>query len=320
MAVVAATSNDIPLLRVRGAANAQLALPAGPDTVFYVASQTKSYVGLVAAELDADGTLPLATTLAEVWPDLSLPPPADARQLTMLDLLTHQLPLLNDPLVVRTSYEAEVRAEEYPQWLARSEPRPPGFRYDNLGYIVYAAALETVTGRSWRFWLERRLLVPLALTRTSTRTSAFAEGEIVCRHMPHGRGWRAMPPKADALMHAAGGLVTSPRDAATWMQANLRRSAPGIGQETFLTAHRPVIPARQDDGPFAWQHYALGVQTGRIGHLPIVGCRGGYEGARSLTVLAPSRDIGLTLMVGTHSGTREMLDRMAACFFEALQD
>lgn len=313
-----ATSHEIPLLHVHGAANAERFRPASPNAAFYVASQTKSYVGLMAAQLDEDGTIPLGMTLAEVWPALSLPPPADPRRVTLLDLLTHQLPILNDPLVVQTSFETEVRSDEYPRILAGSEVRAAGFRYDNLGYLIYAAALETVTGQSWRSWIERLLLVPLAMTRTSTRTSSIPEDEIVWRHAPQGRQWRAIPPKADALMHAAGGLVTSPRDAAKWMQANLRRSAPGISRKAFAKAQRPVVSARQDDGPFDWRSYALGVQLGAIAGLPILGCRGGYEGARSLTVLAPRRDIGLTLMVGTDSKTRALLDRIAASFFEAL--
>ena len=291
--------------------------PARPDTPFYLASQTKSYVGLLAARLDADAILPLEHSLEDVWPGLTLPGlPAD--RITMRHLLTHRLALTHDAVVETTSFQREVPAAAYPELLARAEPRETGYRYDNLGYLVYAASLETVTGREWKHWLDERICRPLGLCRTSARSSDFPASELAWRHVREQRRWRTLPPKPDALMHAAGGLYSSPVDLATWMQAHLARGAGDVTEAHFRCAHRLCVHTRSVDGPFRWTGYALGLQCGSIAGIRVLGHRGGYPGARSLGVIAPSANVGLALAVNADFGTRELLDRLAQAFFGAL--
>jgi CubicO group peptidase (beta-lactamase class C family) len=318
IAVVAVTAAEIPLLFVDGLANHETAAPATADTPFYLASQTKSYVGLLAALLDGEGILPLDRTLSEVWPDLVLPKPVRPAAITMRHLLTHQLPLANDELVLKTSYEEQVGAEDCPKWLAASAVRRPGFQYDNLGYIVYAAALERMTGISWKDWVQERLLKPLGLSRTSARTSAFDLSELAWRHRRHANGWQALPPKADMLMHAAGGLVSSPADIAKWMQANLRRSGGDIPTMAFTTAQTAAVVDAKIEGDFEWTGYALGQQVGTVAGVAILGHRGGYEGARSITIICPAKRVGFAAAVNADAGTRELLDGLTTAFFGSL--
>ena len=72
---------DAGWIDVRGRVRAYRDGLADADTRFYIASQTKSFIGLLAAVLDARGEFPLSRTLAEVWPDLRLPPPAPGRRM-----------------------------------------------------------------------------------------------------------------------------------------------------------------------------------------------------------------------------------------------
>ena len=318
LAAVVATPHDIPLLHTQGSLSTETHRPVGRDTPFYIASQTKSYLGLLAALLHYKEILPLHVTLDEVWPQLKLPNRLDARDVSLLHLLTHQLPLTSDKLCQRTSYEDEVLAAEYPTLLASFQPRKPGFQYDNLGYLVYAASLETVTGISWKEWLQHNIFGPLCMTQTSSRTSDFPICELPWRQLREDGHWRSYPPKPDALMHAAGGLYSSPVDLAKWMQANLSCKANGFPQEVFRCAHDPIVRAESIDGPFRWTHYGLGLQLGSINGVDVLGHRGGYAGARSLTVIAPGAEVGLALAVTADFETREVLDRIVSAFFWGL--
>jgi CubicO group peptidase (beta-lactamase class C family) len=318
VAVVAVGAQGPPLVHVAGKANIATGREATAETPFYIASQTKAFVGLTAARLDEDGTVPMELALSAVWPALTLPPPIDPGAVTLRDLLTHQVPLLNDELVLRTSYEAEVPAGDYPRLLAAAHPRAPGFRYDNLGYLIYAAALEARTGRSWKTMLEDVVLSPMGLRRTSARTSAFVPDELAWRHLWDGRVWQAQPPKPDALMHAAGGLMASPGGMAAWLQSNLRHQAPGLAPHVFRCAQAWRVAAVQEDGPFHWHGYGLGQQLGEIEGVPVLGHRGGYEGARSIAVFSEPAGAGLAIMTNSDFGTRELIDRLCAAFFGAL--
>src|SRR5690606_3372753 len=73
IAVIFVRAGVESIVRVEGVADVRTGVPADGRTAFYVASMTKSFVGLLAAKLDAMGILPLATTLAGQWPALLLP-------------------------------------------------------------------------------------------------------------------------------------------------------------------------------------------------------------------------------------------------------
>jgi CubicO group peptidase (beta-lactamase class C family) len=289
----------------RGDAGAGTQADVDADTLFYIASQTKSFMGLLAAVLDRTGVLPLDTTLADVWPGLRLPAPADPRRITMDDLLSHQEGLTTDTLNFVTAYVRDIPAAEYPRWLqSDTSVRSPGFRYANLGDLVYGAALEARTGRNWRDWLDDAVLRPLRLQDgVVSRPSRVAAERVAWNHQWDGRAWRAFAPKPDALMHAAGGLLASSRAMGTWMQANLGLAGAGsaLDAKDFERAQAPVATAKLADGEIDCNGYSLGWYTCTYKGQHALMHPGSYVGAVSVTVLVPSAHAGLALAVDSDS-------------------
>jgi CubicO group peptidase (beta-lactamase class C family) len=302
--IVIAHGADAPLIEVHGRARADRPTPANRHTLFYIASQTKSFIGLLAAILDRKGVLPLDTTLAQVWPGLKLPAPADPGRITMADLLSHQEGLRTDTLNLVTAYVRDVPAADYPHLLASdTRTRKPGFRYANLGDLVYGAALKARTGRSWRDWLDAEVLEPLQLKHVVSRTSTVAPALLSWNHQWDGAHWIALAPKPDALMHAAGGLMASSEDMATWMRANLAPLAAGGGIDpvAFRVAQHPLARADLADGEINCDGYSLGWYTCTYKGEHVLMHPGSYTGAVSVTVLVPSADAGMSLMVNSDS-------------------
>jgi CubicO group peptidase (beta-lactamase class C family) len=297
MAVVV-QGDATPLRLVRGKARAGESAPVDRDSHFYIASQTKSFMGLLGAHLDETGVLPLDTTLADVWPGLALPAPADAAAITMADLLSHEEGLKTDTLNFLTAYVRAVPAADYPSMLARyTEAREPGFRYANLGDLVYGAALEARTGKPWQAWLDEAVLRPLGLDHTHSRTSAVSSKEQTWNHRWDGSAWHPSPPKPDALMHAAGGLTATADDLAAWMRVNLQRRSPTgtPSAASFERAQRPVAEAKLSDGEFVCDGYSLGWYACGYRGERVLMHPGSYVGVTSVTLLLPQRDAGLSL-------------------------
>jgi CubicO group peptidase (beta-lactamase class C family) len=304
VSAVVVEGDATPLLYVNGLAHAGTGVRADHATLFYVASQTKSFIGLLAAQLDAEGVLPLDTTLAQVWPKLQLPAPADPASITLADLLSHQEPLTTKTLNHLTAYVRAVPATDYPDLLARyTEARKPGFRYSNLGDLIYGAALQVRTGRSWHDWLHVGVLQPLGLVDAQTATSGIAPRRLAWSHQWDGTGWHALPPKPDALMHAAGGLALSSDDMASWMRANLaRRSSSGTPTTaSFERAQRPIVHADLADGEIDCDGYSLGWYTCGYKGERVLMHPGSYPGVVSVTVLLPTRNAGLSLVINSDS-------------------
>jgi CubicO group peptidase (beta-lactamase class C family) len=310
MAAVIVQGDATPWIHMGGSARANAVVPVDADTRFYIASQTKSFMGLLGAMLDARGEFPLSTTLADVWPELRLPPPADPRPITMADLLSHQEGLSTSTLNVVTAYVRDVPAAEYPALLASEvTPREAGFRYANIGDLIYGAALEASTGRNWRAWLDGALLGPLALEGISPRTSTVTAAHLTWNHQWDGTQWRVLPPKPDALMHAAGGLVASPRAMARWMQLNLGIVDPnGVFTAAALQrSQRPIAKSNLADGEIDCNGYSLGWYSCTYRGQQALLHPGSYNGAVSVTVLVPSARAGLSLMANSDSAMEGLM-------------
>lgn len=304
VSVVVVHSEATPLLLAQGPLHAGHETMADANSRFYIASQTKSFVGLLAVELDAQGVLPLSTTLAEVWPGLRLPSPAEPERITLVDLLTHQAPLRTDTLNLLTAYVRHVPSADYPALLAEhTQPREPGFAYANLGYLIYGAALEARTGRSWQDELQQRVLQPLQLRYVHPRSSEVAQEALAWNHQWDGQRWLATPPKPDALMHAAGGLYASSADMARWLRANLRLQSPSgqPSRTSFERAQRPVVEARLADSEFVCDGYSLGWYACAYRGHRVRMHPGSYRGAVSVSLLLPDLDAGLSFAVNSDS-------------------
>lgn len=293
-----------PLSLVQGVARAGDPRRVDRRSQFYIASQTKSFLALLAARLDESEVLPLDTTLAQVWPRLTLPAPADPARISMADLLSHQENLKTDTLNFLTAYVRAVPAADYPAMLARyTQARDEGFRYANLGDLIYGAALETRTGRPWQRWMQDEVLTPLRLDQVHSRTSSIPARRLTWNHRWDGTAWIAYPPKPDELMHAAGGLMASADDMARWMRANLRRRSPGgvPSARSFQRAQQPLAQADLSDREFACDGYSLGWYSCKYRDQAVLMHPGSYTGVVSVTMLLPAMQTGLALVVNSDS-------------------
>ncbi|MCX4245252.1 serine hydrolase domain-containing protein [Paraliomyxa miuraensis] len=171
-----------------GVADRQTGVPVTGDTVFRVASITKSVVGLGVARLAWQGRLSLDEPLSRSLPELVIPNPWDAeRPVTLAHALEH------------TAGFDDMRFNE---WFSEDEsmdpasalginPRSravrwrPGSRmaYSNVGYTVAALAIERATGEPFDAWLSAEVLAPLgmgnaAFRRTPERMARLATGYV----------------------------------------------------------------------------------------------------------------------------------------------
>ena len=346
-AVIVVTADGRRYVRVHGEAKAGSGYAVTADTAFYIASMTKAYVGLLAARLDADGVLPLNTTLSAVWPGLQLPRVSrHADAISLRDLLVHSIPFTAPEITFLEAYVRDVAPSEYPRLLERyAVARQDGFQYDNLGYNIYAAALEARTGRNWREWLREKVFTPLRMTHTSGRTSGYAADTIAWSHQragalktewPQSGGWLLIPPKADGMMQSAGGLMTTANDMARWLDAQLAGRGPdgsGLTPQIFARTRedRVARPSAADgfscDGyVYGWNVCTLRMRAKAdatnadyaIG--PVYQHGGGYVGVRSLMTVAPGLGLGIAFLSNSDSMTGWLSQEVTKLAVELHQD
>ena len=326
--VVVVTADDILLNRTDGIRHTQTGAPFTPDTPIYIASQTKAYMGLLAARLDAEGILPLDNTIADYWPDLDLPGEANAADWTLRDLITHQVPVDVGVLTFLEAYAMRVEPAHYPALIeAYGTPRETGFDYSNVGYNIYGAILETATGRAWQDWLAQDIFQPLGLETTSARTSDFSLDTLSWNHIWTGEetGWADVPPKTDGMMQSAGGMVASTSDMARWLQLQLRGEGPagsGITVDMVTTAQTSFVDTHQEDGRNAIElpcsGYALGWNVCDFeGHTLYVH-GGAYTGARTMMAFSPDLGVGIASFSNSDNMTGWLTSRTLIMYLQFL--
>ena len=290
-----------------GRADIEAGLSATADTSFYIASSTKSFVGLALALLDARGEIDLDWTLAGLAPDIAFAPEVRPSEVTLRHLLTHSHGLDGGAITFRLAYSGEHDPATLWRLLGRIEPNreaPLGtFEYGNIGYNVATMLVERRLGRAWQEIVETEVLEPLGLRRTVTRGLARARADAVFAVpydslVPDGPA-RLYLVKEDDTMQSAGGMYSSANDMARWLQVNLAaaRGAPSpLPAAVVAATHAPAAALDQRFEMFQRTGYGLGWYSGEYEGETLFHSFGGFAGARAHVSFMPSRDLGVAVL------------------------
>ena len=202
--------------------------PVDPDTVFGIASMSKSITALAAAILETEGRLSYDDPVTKYFPDFSVPGvPRDMVTLRTLAQHTAGIPPM-EPLEWSIAMNSRERENEYSRKLRETAPNKmdrieqiidyiahcpyptvgaPGenMSYCNEGYAILSYAVDQAAGMPLEDFCRERIFRPLGMTRTvmdddcvSAHEMAgeniaslfeFEEDKLVCDD-----NWSVLPP------------------------------------------------------------------------------------------------------------------------------
>ena len=294
-----------------------------PDTVFRIASMTKSFTALAILKLRDEGKLSLDDPAAKYVPELSglHYPTADSPVLTVRHLLTHSEGFPEDnPWGDRQLAQAQ---ETMSAWMKNGIPfsTVPGtaYEYSNYGFAILGQIVERVSKQPYDEYMATQLLGPLGLKDTTFHLEQIPPARRARGYRWEDEAWKEEPVLAHGTFGAMGGLWTSLRDLARYaayqMSAWPPRSAPDEGpvnrssmreqQQAWrwqrARATRPTLD-RPPELSVAAYGYGLRIsQTCRFGH--VVSHGGGLPGYGSLMMWLPEYGVGLVAMANvTYAG------------------
>lgn len=309
------------LTRGYGMRDRERQLPADAETVYYIASSTKSYVGLLTSILAARGVVDLDAPIERYLPEVRF----ENRTVTLRTLLTHTAGIRNDGIVMRTAFTGEHTQTELIELLGRSETREPKFAYDNIGYVAAGLVLERVTGKTWQELLASEVFGPAGMSRT-TAIMSRASAWPLAKPYDLGRDLTVQPIanlKNDRTMHAAGGIVTTPRDLARWLEANVNAGRVAGRQllpaAAFVEAHKQQVTLPDSNSyRFRRYGYALGWYHSEYEGATLLHHFGGYEGWRAHISFLPQERHGVAAVVNYGGTGAQVRDLIAAYAYDVL--
>lgn len=200
LAVAAARDGTLEFGGGFGYRDLESRLPPTVDTVFPVASVTKSFTALAIMQLQDEGRLSVTDPVIKYLPEFRTPDPVSTSRITIHHFLTHTagLPPLPsrwfafardvardlDPGDIPVQLNSRAPIDTYEQlmefivdtqWIPLG---PPGrfMSYSNEGYALLGAIIERVSGLPYSQYIRRHILSPLGLRHTGFDTEMPGEG------------------------------------------------------------------------------------------------------------------------------------------------
>lgn len=210
--------------------------PVTPDSVFRIASMTKSFTAMAVISLRDEGRFQLDTPAEAVVPELARLryPTRDSAPVTIRQLLTMSAGFpQDDPWADR-----QLACDEatFTDWLRGgiSFSNPPGvtFEYSNYGYAILGRIITTVSGMPYQTYIQEHILKPLGMTSSTFDVRAVAPERLALGYRREDNQWTAEPPLADGVFGAMGGLFTTITDFARYMALLLSAFPPRDDDDT----------------------------------------------------------------------------------------
>lgn len=303
--------DDKPIfMRAYGLANKEAGTKADVDTLYYIASSTKSYMALAAALLDREGKVKLNDPMTKYAPGVTFKTPIPEK-VTIRDLLTHTSSLRNSPLVWRLAYTGEVDDKDILRVTADGttydDQNYGKYAYTNLGYNIYGVLLKRSLGKKWQDVLQEKVFAPLALKQTTAyvskaRAAKLSVAESYLFSPETGTIIRSPIAKLDNNMQSAGGIYTSIADLSRWLRINMNDGKLDgkqlIPADVMRSVHTGYADTVRDSPPFTGNgKYGLGWQIGKYRDENVIYHHGGYAGWSSHVSYMPDKKIGVAVMI-----------------------
>ncbi|MCA1578206.1 MAG: beta-lactamase family protein [Acidobacteria bacterium] len=307
---------EVVWVKAAGIREATNKAPVTPETVFRIASMTKSFTALAILKLRDDGKLSLDDPVTRYVPALAdLPyPTSDSPTITIRHLLTHSEGFPEDN--AWGDRQLAQTDETMRAWMRAGIPfsTVPGtaYEYSNYGFAILGQIIAKASGGPYANYMRDNILRPLGMNSTTFEKSEVPQDRIALGYRREDNAWKAEPILAHGSFGAMGGLWTNTHDLARWVAFLMSAFPPrdevdrgpvkrgSVREMQQLWRMSPGSAFRSTtDAPLqlnvSGYGYGLGVaQDCRFAY--VIGHGGGLPGYGSLMRWLPGYGVGLIAM------------------------
>lgn len=322
LALAVLEEGQVVYARTEGELLAGSGRKVGTDSLFKIASNTKSMTTALLARLVDAGKLRWDDPVTKYLPDFRMHDDWVTREMQVRDLLIHNSglragagDLMLWPEPNRFNRGDVIHGLRYLKPVHSFRSR---YDYDNLLYIVAGEVAAAAGGAPYEQLLRREVFAPLGMD--GCRVGAFARADAAPLAQPHARrDGRYVPVRQDGEaiaatpMDPAGGVRCGLDDMTRWLRAWLDPAAPARDGRPWLSAQQrgelwraqmPMTPTRRQR-EWSNTHFAAYGYGWRLSDFDgefKVGHTGTLMGMYSLTALLPQRKAGFVVLINADAG------------------
>lgn len=300
--------------------------PVTDETLFPLASVSKTFAGTLAALLASEGLLDLDTPLTEEWPGFRLAPRNVAQQITVGHLLSHT------GGVVPNAYDNLLEAgktipEIIPSFKKVKPLCKPGecYGYQNVMFSLAEPALAHAGGSDYPILVKDRIFTPLGMADSGVGFAFYnGSNNKAVPHVKARKQWYQRRHKPNYYRATpAAGVNASIRDMVLWVDAIMGKRPDVVPTDAIQLATSPRVNSTRERWRRHWRDhvsrtwYALGWRIFRFDGQDIVLHGGGVTGFRTLISFLPGEDTALVLLF---NGETRIHDKIATAFWTDVMD
>lgn len=298
------TSDEVLDVQTWGVRSRDGEAPVDAQTVFRIASVSKTFAGAVAALLVHDRKQQWDTPLITLLPQYHIGTEPVSKDMTLRHVLSHTTGLMphaySNMLDAGVAYDKiQEKFQEIPTVC------PPGrcYGYQNVVFSLVSDVVEVSEHLTYEEFVQTRILTPLGMKNASLGLEGYAGRDNVSSpHQFGGENWRvATTNAAYYTVGPAAGVNASVEDMMLWAQANLGAFPAVLPPEVLKEQHAPVVETPSGNYFNRWPRlekawYGLGWRVFDYGGRRVIHHGGGVRGFRSEVVLVPELDIAMVVL------------------------
>ncbi|MGE7635735.1 serine hydrolase [Bacillus paramycoides] len=208
-----------------GYADKEKKIPVTKDTVFQIASVSKTFTALAVMQQVDKGNLKLDQDVQKYLGGLQIPNQT-GKPLTLFDMLTYTSGVDSPDLTTITGPEYVNNSIPMKEFFSKHMPtvvRPPGeaYTYDNVSFALAGFAVENVTSTPFSKYMENNIFKPLDMKSTSMSFTPELLERMATHYGPTGE---PSPTSGSGLRDAPqGGILSTAEDMSKYMIMQLQK-------------------------------------------------------------------------------------------------
>lgn len=276
--------------------------PVDENTIFQMASVSKTFTATLAATLVQAGKFGWDTPIFNVLPEFRFPTDYGTRWITMRDLLAHRTgwPQFTGDMLDNLGYDR-------PEILHRLRYLEPACslrewpNYSNPGFFVAGEVCARADGGTWNTALENRVLKPLGMTRTFASMKAIDRPNSSANHGLVDGKIALIEPSDQDTMGAAGGVTSTAADLAKLLLMYVNGDSilkPETIEDVFERAisAKPSFTEQPPISDTTGFYYGMGVGSFDWADVRVIEKGGALAGVRTIIIVVPEKKAAIAVL------------------------
>jgi len=307
-------------MRGFGVTNVDNPQPITADTIFPVASISKTVTTTAIMRLVEQGKINLNAPVRTYLPDFKLADETAARDVTIWHLLTHtpgwEGQLTPEDRGTQTLAYFVETMKDLPQLAKPGEV----WSYNNAGFSVAGRVIEVVTGRSIHEALRTLVFDPIGMNRAFTQLESVATFPFSSAHRGQPGSVTVLRPMMRSSSVTAGGVSMSLANMLTYASFHLSDGKGRDGSPVLTRASLDQMRTPRAHKNATDEDMGLGWHLRKVGGV-LTAAHGGTLGHCLLIEIVPERNLALAILTN-HTGGWALIqdvERAALKLLEGLE-